>query len=171
MREAGRSERVEVGLHDVVRVAEIPGEAVEVGEHVAARARRLAVARREARIVEEAAARRRPAAARGCRAGAGDLLPRRGVDRPSPRCRSGSARTGAGWLRRAPGRRAAAAHLDVVRRIGHECVGLQLGRCRTCRPRSSRTRRRTACRRSPPPYPSGVARLASFTPAGIGVVR
>ena len=39
--------------HDVVGVAEVPSEAVEVGEDVAAGARGIAVARGEARVVEK----------------------------------------------------------------------------------------------------------------------
>ena len=57
---ADRADRVRIQVHGVVGIAEIPGETVEVGEHVAARARRLAVARGEARVVEH-----RPAVAHG----------------------------------------------------------------------------------------------------------
>ena len=71
----------------VVRVAEIPGQAVEVAEDVAARARRLAVAGGEGGVVEEAAGRRRRWPARDCRAALERRAPRLLVERVDDRDR------------------------------------------------------------------------------------
>ena len=62
---AAEVERVRVVHARVVGIAEVPGQAVEVAEDVAARARRLAVAGRRARVVEERPARDDARRARG----------------------------------------------------------------------------------------------------------
>ena len=121
--EARRSQGVGVGLHDVVRVAEVPGEAVEVGEDMAGRARRLAVARGEACVVQE-----RPPLDHLRRLGVvqrvlADLVPGRGVDHLHRIVEAGQhIEAMVGFVER-HSRRAATADLNVMR-------GARARRCR-----------------------------------------
>ena len=127
-RAATRAEGIVVREGHVVGVAEVPGEAVEVCEDVAGRTRRLAVARRELRVVEH----RTPVAhARRLR------VVDRDVRRLETRRRvhDGDRVVEARHHVEAPARfiedeagRATAGDGDVIRGVGDEGVVLELGR-------------------------------------------
>ena len=153
---------------DVVGVAEVPGQAVEVAEDVAARARRLAVARGEAARRRGSGGRSRRSPARGCAARrAPTSAPRRGVDHRDAVVEAGEhVEPGARLVEHEAGR-AAAADRDVVRRRRARRCRSRAPRCRRRRPCWSRRRRRRACAPSlVTAMPSGVARLRSRRHAG-----
>ena len=122
-----------VALHRVVRVAQIPRQVVHVAEDVAARARRLAVARRLDGVVQERPPARRRAPAPGCAAPC--AASRRGCPgRPPTRCRrSASARRAA----RAPNR----GRRRSGRRPSAGCSSRWPPSGRTCRSRARRCSR------------------------------
>ena len=124
----GQPKGVRVVEHGATRVSEIPGEAVQVAEDVAARARRLAVARGEGGVVEELASVRHRGGLRVVDRQVLDLVARaRGrvddgyrvveacedVEPPSRLVEDEAAR-------------AAAAQQDVARETRRERIGLQL---------------------------------------------
>jgi hypothetical protein len=117
-----RPDRVRTGGHDVVGVAEVPAQAVEVPEHMAAGARRLAVARREPGVVEEA-----PALADLGRLGivervSGQLGAARRVDHLHGIVEAREHVEAVARLVEGEARRPPSAHLDVIGGGGHEAV-------------------------------------------------
>ena len=139
---------------DVVRIAEVPGQAVEVAEDVAAAHDASPLLDVELGVVEERPAVDDARRAPGCGAAGGrSRCAVAGVDHRDRVVEARAARrAGCAASSSDEPARAAAGHGDVIRRVRREGVGLELRRCRTRRPCSSRRRRRRASRRrsSPP---------------------
>ena len=126
--EQGAGERPGVVEQRPVRVAEIPRQAVEIAEHVAGRAGRVAVARRDRGVVEEPAADHDARRLRVVHRHVRRLRPGRRVD---DRDRVVEARQHIdlpSLFVEDEARGAASAHGDVARRARHERVVLELCR-------------------------------------------
>src|SRR5215470_4934013 len=122
-----KAERIRDAPDDVVRVSQVPGEAVEVAEDVARGAGGLAVARRFAGVVEKPAAGRHARRLRIEEGQMGDLQTRARIDDGD---RVVEAREGvepmARLVEHEPGR-SAAAHRNVIGRARYERVVLERG--------------------------------------------
>ena len=120
-------ERSRDGLHRAVRIAEIPGQAVEIADDVATGAGRIPVARGERRVVEEPAPRDH---ARRLGVVHGDVPDLRARDRVDDRDRvveAGQRVDAVLVLVEHQAGEAAAGHLDLVGGVRRERVVLQGG--------------------------------------------